>query len=102
MDEVVHRVDVKPDELVTRVRQEAVESGDEEPDEHRGQLGDGARIATRIVPADAPDLHTLLDDPAFQRRLVAGVSPLLCPPEDLESLAAAPGRSLPSRGRSLA
>lgn len=69
---------------------------------HRGQLGDGARIATRIVPADAPDLHTLLDDPAFQRRLVAGVSPLLCPPEDLESLAAAPGRSLPSRGRSLA
>ena len=146
--------------------------------------GTAPAIATRVVPADAPDLHTLLEDPAFQHRLVAGVSPLLRPrvplsprsgspylhatvwlldhdvlwmtwlltpdrgtteidlaaqlqpdgiaarlvwlatsrrlrrrlaavledvaavtrraAEDLESLAAAPGRSLPSRGRSLA
>jgi hypothetical protein len=36
-------------------------------------------IATRVVPADAPALRALLDDPGFQRRLVGRVSPLLHP-----------------------
>jgi hypothetical protein len=36
-------------------------------------------IATRVVPADAPALHALLDDAGFQRRLVAGISPRLHP-----------------------